>query len=199
MLKKISKLNKTKISILLIIIIVVLLFPIIGETVAWLTKESNLLINKFTYGNIKISISESNISNDTNDSNYTIMPGLSIVKDTVVMVDKNSEDCFVFVKIEQTDNFDDFMFYSMEDNWKQLQGMDNIYYIEVDKNNKQQKFNVIKDNVINVRADLKKESFDLLTDDNYPSISVSAYAIQRNSNIDAISTAEKAWLLVSEK
>lgn len=201
MLKKISKLNKPKFIILLILVIVVL-FPVISETVAWLTKETNLLINKFTYGNIKISISEGNINDDdsNNDTkNYMITPGGSIVKDTLVVVNENSEDCWLFIKIKETDNFDDYMIYSLEDGWKELENNTDIYYREVNKSDKNQTFNIIKDNVINVKSELTKESFDLLTEDTYPSISISAYAVQRNSAIDAINTAEKAWLLVDEK
>lgn len=201
MLKKISKLNKPKFIILLILVIVVL-FPVISETVAWLTKETNLLINKFTYGNIKISISEGNINDDdsNNDTkNYMITPGGSIVKDTIVVVNENSEDCWLFIKIKETDNFDDYMIYSLEDGWKELENNTDIYYREVNKSDKNQTFNIIKDNVINVKSELTKESFDLLTEDTYPSISISAYAVQRNSAIDAINTAEKAWLLVDEK
>ena len=107
MLKKISKLNKPKFIILLILVIVVL-FPVISETVAWLTKETNLLINKFTYGNIKISISEGNINDDDSNNdikNYMITPGGSIVKDTIVVVNENSEDCWLFIKIKENDSF----------------------------------------------------------------------------------------------
>ena len=35
--------------------------------------------------------------------------------------------------------------------------------------------------------------------ENFPKLNITAYAVQRDSTIDAISTAAKAWSLISEQ
>ena len=189
----IKKIKSTK-SIILIPIYIIFTFVVIGGTVSWLKSETNLLVSGFSYGDIKISI----IEGETNDTakNYEIMPGTKIIKNTEIVVEENSEDNWLYVKIEQTQNFNDFMTYTIDDGWEKLNDYENIYYRKVSKSNKKQTFNVIKDKTINVRKDLTKENFDLLTEETYPTLSISAYAIQRNENMDEIDTAEESWLLV---
>lgn len=189
----IKKIKFTK-SIILVPACIVLISFVVGGTIAWLRSGTNLLVSDFSYGDIKISIVEGN-TNEDNSINYEILPGTQIIKDTVIVVEEKSEDNWLYIKIEQTDNFNDYMTYLVDDGWKKLEGYEDVYYREVNKLNEKQEFNVIKDKVINVRKDLTKKDFDLLTDENYPTLSISAYAIQRNEKMDEIDTAEEAWLL----
>ena len=184
-------------SIILLILCMASLFIIVSGTVAWLIGKSGLLMNQFSYGNIKITLHDDSNTGDENKINYEITTGTRIEKRTYIKVKEKSEDCWLFVKIDETDNFQDFMTYSMEDGWTKLEGKENIYYMEVDKSNQEQIFNVIKNNEILVRTDITKEQFSSLTLDNYPSFSVSAYAVQRNDKIDDIDTAIEAWQLIN--
>ena len=192
-----KRLNKKK-SIILIFSCILLLTVIVSGTIAWFKSESNSLVSKFSYGNIKIFITEEDV-NDENVKNFEIIPGAKIKKNTTVTVEENSEDCWLFIEIEQSDNFYNFMNYSIEAGWKKLEEYENIYYREVDKKNEKQIYAVFKDDIINVNSDITRELFNSLTDDNYPMISILAYGIQRNSKIDAIDTAEDAWLLVNNQ
>ena len=192
MLKKIGK-NK---FIILILIIILLLTTQAEGVFAWLSDNDNLLFNKFTYGNIKISITESDVVE--NNKTYEISPGMVINKDTKVLVEAGSEDCWLFINILETDNFKDFMTYSVADGWTLLEENSSVYYQEVSKSENIQSFDVIKDNKINVKEELNKSDLVSLNG-NYPSISISAYAIQRNKEIDAIASAKEAWLLLSNQ
>ena len=101
MFKKIKELNKTK-SIILTSAVVIVLVGIVGTTIAWLASNANLLTNTFTYGDIKISLIESDTSDgdeDENTNSYDMTPGNEINKDTVVKVDAGSEDCWLFIKL----------------------------------------------------------------------------------------------------
>lgn len=189
----IKKIKFTK-SIILVPIYIVLISAFVGGTVAWLKSETNLLVSDFTYGDINISIVENTADGEVTHE-YEILPGVKIVKDTVVIVEKESEDNWLYIKIKKTDNFDNFMNYSLDDGWKKLDNYEDVYYREVSKSSEKQEFNVIKDKVINVKMDLTKKDFDLLTEDTYPTLSISAYAIQRSEKMDEIDTAEEAWLL----
>ena len=189
-----KRINKIKPLILLVLIIMLLLTSVSG-TIAWLKSESNSLVDRFTYGNIKISLEESKQDN----KNYEISPGKVIKKDTTVTVEGGSEDCWLFIKIDKTQNFDTFMTYSLKDDWKALDGYSDIYYREVQESDEKQEFQIIKDNVINVKSELTKVVFDSLNEDTYPTISLSAYAIQRNDDIEGLDTAHTAWLLVNNQ
>lgn len=182
-------------SNLLLILSVVSLFIVVNGTVAWLTGKSNLLKDQFSYGNIKISIHDQNEIDNENKINYEIVPGSKIEKKTYIKVKEKSEDCWLFIKIDETDNFKEFMTYSLEDDWINLK--ENIYYMKVNKSDREQIFNVIENDEMLVKEDITKEQFATLTSENYPTFSIAAYAVQRNENIDEIDTALEAWQLVN--
>lgn len=189
MLKNRINLGKVKI-IILVILGVIVLGTITAGTYAWLSGKTKLLNSSFTYGDIKISINDSNDSN-----NYEIMPGTIITKDTSVSVKAKSEDCWLYVKIDKSTNFDEFMTYEVADGWISLEDNDNVYYREVSKMASDQKYNVIKNNVINVKSELTRQMIDSISE-NYPTLTVTAYAVQRDNNIDALNNALDAWQLL---
>ncbi|MBQ7104630.1 MAG: hypothetical protein IJN90_02110 [Bacilli bacterium] len=195
MFKKIKELNKSK-SIILTVTLVIVLLLVVGTTYAWLTSRTTLLSNTFTYGDIEISIRESDTNDgdeDLNTNSYVIMPGANITKDTKVVVKANSEDCYLFIRIDKENDFDNYMTYSLESNWKELEEYAGIYYMEVDKSGEEQTFNVIKDNIIKVKTDLTYADIRNIT--SYPTMMISAYAVQRNEDMDAINSPKEAWEL----
>ena len=197
MFKKLKELNKTK-SIILTAIVVLVLFGIVGQTIAWLTSRSSLLNNTFTYGDIQISIIESSTDDedeDVNTNSYVMMPGVEIPKDTKVLVAPNSEDCWLFIKIIKENSFDEYMTYSLEDNWTELEGYEGIYYTKVDKKDSEQSFNIMKANVISVKPELTYADIKHMTENSYPTLEIKAYAVQRNEKMDAINDPVKAWRL----
>lgn len=197
MFKKIKELNKTK-SIILTSAVVIVLVGIVGTTIAWLASNANLLTNTFTYGDIKISLIESDTSDgdeDENTNSYDMTPGNEINKDTVVKVDAGSEDCWLFIKLIKENDFDKYMTYSVESTWTNLNGYQDVYYIKVNKSDKEQTFNVMKDNIIKVKEELTHADLINITESNYPKLEIKAYAVQKNENMEDINTPEKAWEL----
>lgn len=189
MLKNKIKLSKIQI-IILVVLVVVILGTITTGTYAWLSGKTKLLNSSFTYGDIEISINDSNETN-----NYEIMPGDKITKETSVNVKAKSEDCWLYIKIDKSVNFDEYMTYEMADGWINLEGNDNVYYREVSKMSSNQEFGVIKDNLINVKSELTKEMLNSIGE-NYPTFTVTAYAVQRDKNIETLNTALEAWQLL---
>ena len=197
MFKKLKELNKTK-SIILTTMVVIVLVAIVGTTVAWLTSRTSFLDNTFTYGEIQISIVESSTDDgddDVNTNNYVMMPGVEIPKDTRVIVAQNSEDCWLFIKIIKENDFDEYMTYSLEDTWTELEGYEGIYYTKVDKKSTEQSFNIIKGNVISVKPELTYADIKHMTENSFPTLEIKAYAVQRNEKMDAINDPVKAWKL----
>lgn len=200
-MKKI-KLSKLKLGIITISVIA-LLFSFASGTIAWLSSKTETVKNTFTYGDINISISETE-TNDNDDNIYTneyeMVPGNKITKDPVITVAENSEDCYLFVQIDKTTNFDEFIEYQILENWLLLEGTTNVYYQEVSKQESKQEFFIIKDNTLIVKESVTKKmlnDLDRSGTENYPQLTFTAYAVQRDSTIDAIDTASKAWALIN--
>ena len=93
-----------------------------GATLAWLTATTSSVTNTFTYGDINIELKE------TTGESYKMVPGNKITKDPKVTVKANSEACWLFVKVEKSTNFDEFMTYGIADGWTKLDGVDGVYY-----------------------------------------------------------------------
>ncbi len=175
----------------------------IGGTLAWLVAKSNTVVNTFTYGDINISLSESE------NLNLKMVPGNTITKDPKVTVKANSEACWLFVEIEKSSNFDTFMTYEIADGWTQLTGSTElVYYRQVSAKDAAQEFNVIKNNTVTVKDGVTKamlNAFDTNKDGtlsaeeqkSLPTLTFTAYAVQMEGFNDSQKTeadnAALAW------
>ena len=194
--KKSVKYSGKKMVIMLASLALVLCTAI-GGTLAWLITETAPVVNTFTYGDINITLEETDNNkdgdNDPNTNTYPMVPGQSITKDPKVTFKANSEDAWLFVKLEKVNNFDDFMTYEIASGWTALDNVDGVYYREVSKAAQDAEFTVIKDNTVTVKGEVTKEMLNALDANgasNYPKLIVTAYAVQRDSNI---ATAADAW------
>ena len=194
--KKSIKLGGKKLAVMLASLALVLC-TVIGGTLAWLVTETDPVVNTFTYGDINITLRETDTNkdgdNDPNTNTYPMVPGHTIAKDPKVTFKANSEDAWLFVKLQKTANFDDFMTYEIADGWTKLDNVDGVYYREVSKAAQDVEFTVIKDNTVTVKGEVTKEMLNDLDANgasNYPKLTVTAYAVQRDSNI---ATAADAW------
>lgn len=191
--KKSVKFGGKKLAVMLASLALVLC-SIIGGTLAWLVTETDPVVNTFTYGDINITLYETDTNkdgdNDPNTNTYPMVPGHTIEKDPKVAFKANSEDAWLFVKLEKANNFDDFMTYEIADGWTKLDNMNGVYYREVSKTAQDAEFNVIKDDTVSVKGEITKEMLNALNASNYPKLIVTAYAVQRDSNI---ATAADAW------
>lgn len=190
---------KTK-TLMMILAVTLIICGIVSGTVAWLIAKTDPVVNTFTYGDINITLEETDTDDGDDSSNtntYTMIPGNTITKDPKVTVLEDSEDSWLFVKLDKSTDpdFDTFMEYEMADGWTALEGVDGVYYREVTKSDSDAEYTVIKDNAVTVKGDVTKEMLNALTD--YPTLTVTAYAVQRDSDIEAIDTAVEAWDLVT--
>ena len=184
---------KKKITVTVVALALVLCFAI-GGTLAWLKTETTPVVNTFTYGDINITLDESD------NLDLKMVPGKSIRKDPVVTVMAKSEACWLFVKVEKSSNFDNFMTYGVASGWTRLTEdtkgnaiSDLIYWREVDASNEQQAFEVLEDNEVSVLGTVTKDNLNALdanSANNYPTLTFTAYAVQRDTNI---TTAAQAW------
>lgn len=160
----------------------------VGGTIAWLTATTEPVVNTFTYGKIKIELTE------TTGAEYKIIPGVNISKDPKVTVKADSEACWLFVKVVEGGTFvANKVTYSIEDGWKALDATNypGVYYREVNAVTANTDFYVLKDNMVTVSENLTKVDIKDLTE-NHPQLIFTAYAVQK----DGINTAADAWAKV---
>ena len=189
--------------VLLLLSLALILCAVIGGTLAWLVTETDPVVNTFTYGDINITLHETDTNkdgdNDPNTNIYPMIPGHTITKDPKVTFKADSENAWLFVKFEKTANFDDFMTYEIADGWTKLDNVEGVYYREVSKADTDAIFTVLKgdaenpDGKVTVKGEVTKEMLNALDTNgssNYPKLTITAYAVQRDSNI---ATVTDAW------
>jgi len=196
--RRTARRSNTKVAALLLVLVLVL-GVCVGGTVAWLIAIPDPAVNTFTYGDINIGLTETDTQLDDDDNpntnEYKMMPGEEITKDPVITVKAESEEMWLFVKLDKSDNFDTFMEYTMEAGWAALDGVDGVYYRHITAEevaDADQALHVIKDDMITVKQSVTKDMLNALdsgTTANYPTLTVSAYAVQY-SGFEAATPAE---------
>lgn len=175
---------KTKKIVILVAAFALVIAMSVAGTLAWLAAETAPVTNVFTPSSIGVTLEET-----TND--YKMVPGSTIAKDPTITVTGGSEACWLFVKVEESENYDDFNTYAMADGWTALTGVDGVFYRSVTASDDDQDFAVIKDNKVTVKDSVTKEMMDALTEESYPTLTFTAYAVQSEN----IATAAAAWAI----
>ena len=170
----------------LIVGAVLLIAVSVGATYALLVTSSNAVVNTFTVGGVDITLTE------TTGDKYIMTPGVEVPKDPTITVLANSEDCWLFVKLEKENDFDTFCTYEIADGWKAFDGDATVFYRLVRKSHTDQAFMVLKNNRISVKDSLTEEQLDLVKDN--PKLNFVAYAVQS----DGVTTIEEAWQALNQ-
>ena len=180
-------------SLALLVALVLAIGCVIGGTLAWLTAKTDPVVNTFTYGDINITLSE------TTGNDYKIIPGVNIGKDPKVTVKKDSEACWLFVKVEKAGTFvANKVTYSIATGWTQGDGTnipENVYYREVEAVTADTSYYVLQgsteypNGVVTVSEELTKAEVNSITAENQPKLTFTAYAVQK----DGIADAGTAW------
>ena len=149
---------------------------------------------------------DGNLDKTITGNEYEMVPGEEYLKDPAVTVLEGNEACWLFVKLEEKGgvtitngdgstksyNFDDYLTYSVADGWNQLLDengapVEGIYFRQVgeDTDDTAVSYEILKDNKISVLGTVTKEMLNALDNNgqdtanaDYPSLSVTAYAVQ---------------------
>ena len=178
------KMNRKKILVPLLVLALVV--TTIGGTLAWLKYQTTPVVNTFTVGNVNLTLEESE------ELDLKMIPGKEIKKDPVVKLTEGSEDAYLFVKVDKTENFDTYMTYGMAAGWTKLNGVsgvNNVWYrtatagesFKVLLNDKV----VVKDSVTN---ELMKEAGT-----SAPKLTFTGYAVQKAKDNNTSFTPAEAW------
>ena len=202
---------RNKILLLALCMAALIAVSVIG-TMAYLTS-TDTVTNTFTVGKVAIKLDEAKVNDAgvaatpaerVKTNSYKLMPGHSYTKDPTVHVTDGSENCYIFVKVENgisafeaaneegTDGYKTIATQITTNGWTKLADVDNVYYRSyTNGENAQKSFTVfsnfkIADNANNAEA--TKTSWNAVTAEN-TKITVTAYAIQA----DGFADAAAAW------
>lgn len=194
-----SKSRSSK-ALVMILALVLIIGATAGATLAWFTDTTGPVVNTFTVGNVDITLGETK-------SDFKMIPGHTIDKDPLVTVVDGSEDCWLFVKLDEailpapsaspyagTQTFRSYLTYEIADDWTPLDGHSGVYYRSVMKGDATKAFPVIKGDKVTVLPGVTKGMMDELTNANCnPTLTVTAYACQYYSTNDTPFAVDAAW------
>lgn len=131
--------KKTK-ALMLVLCAVLLVTASVLGTMAYLTSTDKV-VNTFTVGKVAITLDEAKVNADgtpvtgaarVKANAYHLLPGHGYTKDPTVHVQANSEDSFIFVKVENgIANYEDSPTIAeqiIHRGWTPLDGVENVYY-----------------------------------------------------------------------
>ena len=164
----------------------------IAGTVAYLTSQDTVT-NTFTVGKVVITLDETDVDvNGVKDgetrveaNTYKLIPGHTYVKDPVVHVDAESENCFLYIKVEnQISDIEAATTIAEQlaaNGWSLVAGESNVYtYKEVCGAG----YNIPTFTQFKVKEDMKD-----LSAYSGKTVKVTAYAVQH----DGFANAKAAW------
>lgn len=175
----------------LMLALVLLVGGVVGGTLAWLTAKSDTVTNTFTTSDITVELKETK-------TDFKMIPGYTIDKDPKATVVSGSEECWLFVKLEKSENFDQYLTYEMADGWTLVEGQTNIYARKVESANIGTPYSVLKNDQVTVKDEVTK---DMMTTakTSQPTLTITAYASQLHKNATEDFDALTAWNNINTK
>ena len=189
-------------SLALVLALVLVIGCVAGGTLAWLNAKTEEVKNTFSTSDIGVTLGETT-------NTYKMVPGWTIAKDPKATVTSGSEDCYLFVKVEKSNNFDTYMDMAIDSQWTALEDQTGVYYIKIDEDSeKNVAYNVLgegkvtyenveyawADNQVLVKPTVT-EAMMKTAKTSQPTLTFTAYAVQLMKNNTTEFTAAEAWEL----
>lgn len=189
--------KKTK-ALMLVLCAVLLVTASVLGTMAYLTSTDQV-VNTFTVGKVAITLDEAQVNPDgtavtpaerVKGNAYHLLPGHTYTKDPTVHVQANSEDSFIFVKVENgIANYEAGTTIAEQiaaRGWTPLAGVANVYYKDYTKRAEITDLPVFGNFTIADNADAADSWNNFSAETN---VTVTAYAVQQ----DGFASAAAAW------
>lgn len=193
-------------SLALVLALALMVVGAVGGTLAWLTAKSDTVVNTFTTSDITVKLAE------TTGQEYKMIPGHELEKDPKAWVVSDSEDCFLFVKLDWANNTytsgaesKNYLNWAIADGWVLVPGTENVYSREVTSNQMSSDngttnaFPVLAGNKVTVSGDITKAQMNDFTENNLPKLTITAYASQLYKSAGVKFSAKEAWDNIENK
>lgn len=189
--------KKTK-ALMLVLCAVLLVTASVLGTMAYLTSTDKV-VNTFTVGKVAITLDEAQVKEDgtpvagaarVKENAYHLLPGHTYTKDPTVHVQANSENSFIFVKVEngiaRYEAGTTIAAQIAANGWTPLEGVANVYYKAYTKRAESTDLPVFGNFTIadNANAADSWNNFSAET-----KVTVTAYAVQQ----DGFASVDQAW------
>ena len=184
---KYAKRGGTSKLLVVMLSLVLVIGCVVGGTLAWLTATSSEVKNTFTTSDIGVTLKET-------ATDFQMVPGHTITKDPKVSVTAGSEEAWLFVKIEKSGNFNDYMTYEIADGWTEVES--GVYGRKVATGDIGKEFSILKDDKVAVKGEVTKAMMETAKN-NQPTLTFTAYASQLMKDADTEFTAAEAWANVA--
>ena len=216
-------------SVAVLLALVLLMGTVVGGTLAWLLDQTDPVTNTFTVGNINLDLYEHTrdkngylTENETKKlEDYKILPGTSEKKDPTVEILANSDNCYVFVQVQEISNdtgnaaadgvATKYITYTVDNSvWSPLLDDNDhvhvngayVYYATTNYETQasDKHYNVLKDQTVSYSEDLTKTDMDKLytyNDDGTvksttkPQLIFKAFAVQKEAANDELAAWDK--------
>lgn len=194
-------------ALLLVLCAVLMVGASVFGTLAYLTDQE-AVTNTFSVGSVGLSLDEAKVTPDgvpvtgadrVHDNEYHLLPGMSYTKDPVIHVDLNSEDSYIFVKVENaiadyeaatentTNGYKSIADQIDNNDWTPLDGVENVYYKTYTKGQNDKDLEVFANFKIDGMANTVL-GWDAITPET-TKVNVTGYAVQKAG----FGTAKQAW------
>lgn len=181
-------------TLALVLALTLVVVGVVSGTLAWLTAQSDTVVNTFTTSDIKVELKE------TTGAEYKMIPGYTITKDPKATVLAGSEECYLFVKLDKSANFDNYLTYGIAEGWTKLEGVtDTVYYRKVVTADIGKAYSVLANDQVTVSGDITKEQMNAFTTATLPKLTITAYASQLYKSAGVEFTAAEAWNNIANK
>ena len=174
---------------------VLLVVGSIAGTLAYMTSITGTVTNTFTVGNVAITLDETKVTvygvEDGNtrvtENTYKLIPGHNYVKDPTIHVAEGSEDCWIFVKVENgiagIEGGTTIAAQMTANGWTLVDGQTNVYAYHETASAKEDVVVFEEFTIVGNPADNWETTYA------GKQITVTAYAVQA----DGFNTAAAAW------
>lgn len=188
-------------SLALVLALALMVVGAVGGTLAWLTAKSDVVTNTFTTSDITVKLEETKGDGTGNEKTFKMIPGCTIEKDPKATVLDGSEECFLFVKLDKSANFDTFLTCEMAEGWKQVPGETNVYSRKVLTANIGTAYSVLEGDQVTVKGTVTKEQMNDMDAGKIakPTLTITAYASQLHKSATEDFDAATAWRNIATK
>lgn len=204
--------KKIKVSKKGLVMLLASVITVVGSSsgsVAWLADITQGTANQMTISTVTAQFDRGAVSStfslQRGDDALYLTPGTTLtVEAPPVRVMQNSEDCYLFLKIDEdigslpSAPFSSYLQYAVADGWTAAEG-DNIpagvYYRIVQRSDEDQLFVLIRGSAVKVSDNITEKALNMLMlpDAELPTLNFTAYAVQLTGDGITPFSVAQAW------
>lgn len=183
---------RRKVILLSICAILLSVTTVTGALALMFDQESK--VNTLTVGSVRIDLQETPTDDGDDDPTtntyHMLTAGEVITKDPLITVAPGSVDCWLFVQLEKSENFDDYLSYELASGWTELVNYPGVYFRTVAADAADREFHVFADDAVQVHSTLTEEELSAVEEEDAPTLKVTAYAVQQAG----VDNHQEAWM-----